>query len=174
MDVRFFDVRQVRESQIRQWSQWLTQEERQRMARYDAPLPHLCARGLAREMLAQVLHLAPEEICFAYGGQGKPLVEGAYFNLSHSGALVLCAVSTHPVGVDVEQLRPVMPHLARRFGTDDPTVFFRRWTETEARLKCCGASVGAWRRFTQPIEGLTVTQLAAPAGYAAAVCEQQD
>ncbi len=159
---------------MQRWTQWLTPEERQRMARYRAPKPHLCARGLAREMLAEKLGLTPEQVTFSYSEDGKPLVTGAHFSLSHSGDVVLCAVSDVPVGVDVERLRAVKPHLCERFGTDDPEVFFQRWTETEARLKCCGAALGHWKHFMQPVAGYVVAELRAPEGYTAAVCEKRE
>ena len=173
MEVRFLDLRQVSEQQLERWTQWLTAEERQRMAQCRAPKPHICAHGIAREMLAEKLGLAPEQVIFSYGEHGKPLVPGAYFNLSHSGDIVLCVVSDVPVGVDVERLRAVKPHLQERFGTDDPATFFRCWTATEARIKCCGATAGHWKRFKQPIEGYAVAELAAPEGYVAAVCEKR-
>lgn len=143
------------------------------MVQCRVPRPHICAHGLAREMLAQKLGLAPEQVRFFYGEYGKPLVSGAYFNLSHSGDIVLCAVSDVPVGVDVERLRAVKPHLCQQFGTDDPETFFRQWTETEARIKCCGAAAGHWKRFKKPIEGYSVAELAVPEGYVAAVCEKR-
>ncbi len=174
MELCFLDLRQVEESQIQRWAQWLTPEERQRIAQYRTPLPHLCGRGLAREMLAEKLEIAPQQVTFSYGENGKPLVAGAYFNLSHSGDLVLCAVSDLPVGADVERLRAVKPHLCERFGSDEPAVFFQRWTETEARLKCCGAALGRWKQFMQPVSGYVVTKLEAPEGYAAAVCEKRE
>ena len=37
-----------------------------------------------------------------------------FFNLSHSGTKVLCAISDHEIGCDVEQLRPARLQLARR------------------------------------------------------------
>ena len=55
---------------------------------------------------------------FARGENGKPFFPSAphlQFNLSHSGAVALCAFSTRgSVGVDVEKIRPRNPALPRR------------------------------------------------------------
>lgn len=42
------------------------------------------------------------------GEHGKPYLadkDGVFFNISHSGSVAVCAVSSHPVGVDVEEQR---------------------------------------------------------------------
>lgn len=45
----------------------------------------------------------------------KPL---PYFNLSHSGKFVVCAVSDKPIGIDIEGRRKVFLKTAKRFFTD--------------------------------------------------------
>ncbi len=45
-----------------------------------------------------------------YNEHGKPFVIGhpeVHFNLSHCRIAVVCALSSHPVGVDVEHIRPL-------------------------------------------------------------------
>ena len=39
------------------------------------------------------------------GADGKPEVEGIFFNLSHSGSVVICATAEKEVGCDVEKNR---------------------------------------------------------------------
>lgn len=48
---------------------------------------------------------------------GKPVFEsgGAWFSLSHSGELCLCALSDTPVGADIQEPRVVKLSVARRF-----------------------------------------------------------
>ena len=46
---------------------------------------------------------------------GKPMVEGIYFNLSHTDGLVVCAVSDAPVGCDVEKVKEAPKGVAERF-----------------------------------------------------------
>jgi 4'-phosphopantetheinyl transferase len=49
---------------------------------------------------------------------GKPVLArqtDVHFSLSHSGPWAMCAVSDKPVGVDVQQIKPVKLSIARRF-----------------------------------------------------------
>ena len=120
-------------------------------------------RGVTRFVLADLLGVLPGELRFAYGPQGKPeLAAGAHpagwhFNLSHSAHLALLAVTRlAPVGVDVEQLRPVSDQgaIARRFFSpaehaallalppaDQTAGFFNLWTRKEAWLKATGVGI---------------------------------
>jgi 4'-phosphopantetheinyl transferase len=116
------------------------------------------SRGVLRLLLARYLDGDPRALRFAYGAHGKPALcdlaqagEGEAgvgaqarpdrtgadlrFNLSHSGALALVAVSAgREVGVDVERARE--RHTA---------AFLRAWTLREATAKCLGAGLGAPR-----------------------------
>ena len=94
MEVRFLDVRTVPPETLTRWDQWLDGEKRQRIDRLpeDKRLLSLCGDGITREMLAQRLGCVPEEICFTYSETGKPLTDGAFFSVSHSGHWVACAV----------------------------------------------------------------------------------
>lgn len=174
MEVRFLDVRTVPEQQLAVWESWLSPEKRQRIDRLPPRhrLASLCADGLTREMLAETLHCTPEEVAFTYTAAGKPLTEDAHFSVSHSGSVVACAVSDVPVGIDVERIRPVPPRLGRALGEwQSEEDFWQLWTHREAALKCRGETLGAWKRSGE--EGLTFSSLAAPEGYAAAMCEEK-
>ncbi len=59
-------------------------------------------------MLAPYVGSTSEALRFGYGARGKPFLqsEDLYFNLSHSGDLLLIAVANRPVGVDAEAVRP--------------------------------------------------------------------
>jgi len=116
-----------------------------------------------RLILATFTDTAPERLCFAHGPQGKPTIAGAgdawHFNLSHSRALALIAVTRlGPVGVDVEWRRPETPilEIARRvcasgelatfFGlppADRPQAFYTCWTRKEALIKAEGSGMTA-------------------------------
>ena len=83
---------------------------------------------------------------------GKPILANdpnIHFNLSHSGLLAVCAVSDHPVGVDVEPLRDAIPEVVTMCfqtaeqewikASDDPGYAFSRlWTRKESYLKLSG------------------------------------
>ncbi len=87
------------------------------------------------------------------GAHGKPQLYGCELNLSHSGDYVLCAVSDGgPVGIDVEQLRPLDVDELRRFfsaaqwqsivaAAEPRRELFRLWTLLESVLKADGSGL---------------------------------
>lgn len=95
---------------------------------------------------------APE---FVYGANGKPYLKDCgdvYFNLSHSGEYVLCALSDREVGCDIEKLRKADVKLAKRYFCPEEydhilsagdearqrELFFRYWTLKESFIKTTG------------------------------------
>ena len=108
----------------------------------------LLRRALRAEGLGEV------PMAFTCGAQGKPYFKdgGVYFNLSHSGEYVLCALAPYEVGCDVEQITPIDLKIARRFffrsEYDDiaaqeteearSELFFRYWTLKESFMKVTG------------------------------------
>lgn len=135
------------------------EKTRQRKDRYRT----VVADRLARNMLAEVLGCAPDDVPFAYEENGRPYVpNSAYrFNISHSENLVAVAVHTADVGIDVERIREVPMAMARKYfcadenlylfghepqDTDFASVaspdvllrFFEIWTAKEAYLKSMG------------------------------------
>ncbi|MCD8353904.1 MAG: 4'-phosphopantetheinyl transferase superfamily protein [Clostridiales bacterium] len=88
-----------------------------------------------------------------YGWQDKPLLADAPdigFNLSHSGPWAVCALCAAPVGVDVQEERPLRRNLLRRFAPAEQTLleslpeaerqsaFYDLWCLKEAFCKCTG------------------------------------
>jgi 4'-phosphopantetheinyl transferase len=174
----------------------LSADERERARRRKLEIDRLryvAARGLLRRLLAGYLEADPIDLGLAYGPKGKPeMAAGPHagairFNVSHSGALALYAVTRHAgVGVDLERVRPVSnpDRVARRVFPDreledwralpaDQRLegFFVRWTRLEAVAKLHGG--GVWWLAAQggtlpDDEHVTLLDVEAPAGYLAA------
>lgn len=128
--------------------------------------------GFAEQVLSRYLGRAP---VLERGERGKPQLSTGelQFNLSHSGALAAVAVSAeHPVGVDIERLRPLEPiALARRFLAPEEAdslvavpkaqqgaAFLRLWTAKEAYVKALGTGIGATPPGTFVIDGMSVVR----------------
>jgi 4'-phosphopantetheinyl transferase len=132
------------------------------------------SRGILRTILSYHLDQKPSEICFAYTSFGKPmLVTGSApydisFNLSHSGDIVLYAITQHhKIGIDVERIRDLdVMQIARRFFTQGELdeierahernrseLFFKYWTRKEAMIKGFGKGVSI------PMEQIDVSSL---------------
>ena len=88
-----------------------------------------------------------------FGKYGKPLKDGAFFNLSHSGDLAALAVAETEIGVDVEKIKPINAKTlnsvlseTERLSVSSDEDFFKVWTAKESLLKCVGS--GLIRRLT--------------------------
>ncbi len=122
----------------------------------------IAARGILRSLLGTYLNLPPSQLEFAYSDRGKPslsvtLPASLSFNLSHSNALALYAVTkTYSIGIDIEYLRPMsdVVQLAKRFFSpreyeaiaqlsppEQQRAFFQAWTAKEAYLKATGVGL---------------------------------
>ena len=143
----------------------LSDDERRRADRFRGPSlrpRYVAGRGSLRRLLASYTGCPPESLVFAYGLHGKPsLADGLpriEFNLSHSHGLALCALaSVGPIGVDVEQVRPMEDNGRKLIGrffsvveqaeflnlpvTEHLAAFFRGWTRKEAFLKAVGTGL---------------------------------
>lgn len=141
----------------------------------------------------QEVRLVREDCPVCGGPHGRPAVAGGavHFSLSHSGDLAYFAFAAVPVGVDVEEipgaqavadvlaaLHPVeSAELTALAPAERPGALGRVWSRKEACLKASGTgvSLGLAEPYVgslpapAPVEGWTVTDLPAPAGYAAAL-----
>ena len=144
-------------------SDYLSGEESARVREYhsrEAAERYVVTRSLVRAVLGDRLGVAPSKVRVSRTGAGKPVVaEDVHFNLSHSGDLILLALTDdRAVGVDVERRREVakVPALAKRWFTEserrhfdhlravggsDSDAFLRVWSLKEAHLKALGVGI---------------------------------
>ena len=147
----------------------------------------IASRGVQRMVLAQYLGLEPTELEFSAGPHGKPEFLGdntLRFNLSHSGDLMLLAV-THfrEIGVDLELMKDNVPFETLADHYFDPEdawdlrllpasqrawKFYDIWTCTEAQLKASGLGLSQGPRVPDT-DRWSLLKFTPQAGYAAAV-----
>jgi 4'-phosphopantetheinyl transferase len=141
--------------------QILDRQEQERVRRFhfaaDAER-YAVAHGNLRRILGAYLNLAPERLCFRNNQFGKPELAGETtlkFSLSHSKSIAVLAVDrSQPVGVDVEDVRPIEAEVANGHfsateltdlrglqGEDWLAGFYRCWTRKEAILKAEGVGL---------------------------------
>lgn len=118
---------------------------------------------LIREMIRKEGQLESDQITITRTSSGKPVFQdsGLYFNISHSGEWVYGVIDDHPVGIDVEKIRPVQSSVLdfiatekelKNFTSDilgQKTIedrknlyeFFSLWTKKEAYIKCIGQTL---------------------------------
>jgi 4'-phosphopantetheinyl transferase len=116
--------------------------------------------GLTRSLLGCYTATDPSALSFEFGAKGKPELvtpTALQFNISHSGERVVLAItSSWPLGVDIEELRPLedAAGIARRFFSAEEVRafealdeahqlegFFNCWTRKEALIKAVGEGV---------------------------------
>lgn len=173
----------------------LSAEELRRASQLRGGAPRrrfIAARRILRGILSGYLDCAPSEVEIAYGPFGKPRLArpegwGIDFNLAHADGCALFAVARdRAVGVDIERIQevPEWPEIGRlclpeeeferllKAPPEERTLaFIRSWTRAEAVLKARGEGwVGPAARRGPPFDaGFTLCEVAAPAGYLAAL-----
>ncbi|MET7426436.1 4'-phosphopantetheinyl transferase superfamily protein [Dactylosporangium sp. NPDC005555] len=153
------------------------------------------AHAVTRRIVGAVLDAPPGELRWAHNPNGKPALCGRYtgveVNLSHSGDLVMVAVSARrPVGVDLQRVVPALDcaAMARRFyppaeaadvaGGGGHELFAELWARKESLVKAAGARLT--RGLATPVAGpapvvvehdgpFRIEDLKAPEGFRAAV-----
>jgi 4'-phosphopantetheinyl transferase len=124
---------------------------------------YVVGRGVVRTVLGRCLDTDPGALRLGTEGRGKPVLSPGHgsplqFNLAHAGPLGILAVAPRsPVGVDVEERRPVprMDELVARFPSpveralmsaltpeERRESFLLWWTRKEAVLKATGEGIG--------------------------------
>ena len=111
----------------------------------------VCSRYCLRKILASFLGIFPQDLVFEYGEHKKPMIDGMEFNVSHSGDVVLLAISQNPVGIDVEEINTLLDFesfTANSFTSTEldfiknsvvkNVSFYQIWTRKEALLKATG------------------------------------
>lgn len=109
--------------------------------------------GLLLQKVLALYHMQDSKVFI--GEHGKPMIDGLEFSLSHSGNLVVCAVSHEPVGCDVEEIRKAPERVAERYFScgeqeylsqfaeeEYDRAFFRLWTMKESYVKMTGEGLG--------------------------------
>jgi 4'-phosphopantetheinyl transferase len=153
----------------------------------------ITGHGLLRKILGRYLDTPPKELQFTENAHGKPELCGAAsllrFNLSHSGDLMLLAVThARAVGVDLELIRENTPietladhyfepedawHLRLLPAPERVLKFYEMWTSAEARLKADGIGISGGLKVLQP-DRWSLLRLTPAEGYAAALAVEGD
>lgn len=145
------------------------QERIKKLAKPDDVKRVLFADILLRSVLKYELRISNEKIEYENNEYGKPFLKGdygLYFNLSHAGDWVVCAIDNEPLGIDIEKIYPVGLEIAARFFSDEEykmlmakpveeqqPFFFDLWTLKESYIKAIG------KGLTLPLDSFTISFL---------------
>jgi 4'-phosphopantetheinyl transferase len=155
--------------------QTFNKEETEKAARYrneEDRQRYIFGRGALRWLLGKYLNRSPDSIQFAIGADKKPLLsknpgDNLHFNISHSGDLVLIAISNSEVGVDIEKKDPGFSYkeiLNSNFSKEeidliqnspDPTeTFYLLWTRKESLVKATSKGLTDNLNLISVLDGL--------------------
>jgi 4'-phosphopantetheinyl transferase len=104
-------------------------------------------RHSLRSILSKFVFIQPAQLQFHQSGNKKPAIEGIEFNSTHSEDLILIAVNSSAIGIDLEFINPdfdfgaLIPSCFNReeqVFISSPTKFYTLWTRKEAILKASG------------------------------------
>ena len=112
-------------------------------------------RSLASELVLAYSLKMPLPLSYKTDKNGKPYIPSAsFFNISHSGSFVVCAVSDSEVGVDIEEIRKMKPTLIKSIlspgelidsqkfsGAALQRLLCEKWVRKEAYLKLLGVGL---------------------------------
>lgn len=117
---------------------------------------HETGRRLLKQGLWECFHIKLEEAEIGRLSKGKPYLKGqtnVFFNISHCKNLVVCAISDHKIGIDVESRnRRVTDVLAKKIlgatewnqyqKSENPSfTLLKFWTLKESYLKYVGTGL---------------------------------
>lgn len=164
-----YDIRDLSDDEYNKWYSLMNEDKQRRVDRFrfvDDKKRTVAGEMLARKAIAEWCGVTPESIVFGKKEHGKPYAKGlaVEFNISHSGDMVVCAVDDKPIGIDIEQIRPIDLSVAKRICADEEllylfghapteqdftyttdteilTRFLELWTAKEAYGKCIGDGI---------------------------------
>ena len=164
-----YDIRALTDAEYQKWYSLMSEDKQQRVDRFrfiDDRKRTVAGEMLARKAIAEWCGVAFESIVFDVNDYGKPFAIGldVEFNISHSGDMVVCAIDDKPIGIDIEQIRPMDLTISKRICTDDESLylfghipsdqdftyttdtkiltrFFELWTAKEAYSKSIGGNL---------------------------------
>ncbi|EDK33778.1 4'-phosphopantetheinyl transferase family protein [Clostridium kluyveri] len=109
---------------------------------------------LSRYAICKISNYKNDELKFNVNSYNKPFLikpNSLYFNTSHSGRWVVCAVANNPVGIDVEYIKSIDFDIAKTFFTKEEYInlmnqdiknqkryFYLMWTLKESYVKADG------------------------------------
>lgn len=156
MKVFVLKIANFNEVNIETLINYISEEKRQRARKFIKTEDKVrCILGelLLRKALVENFEINNDSISFEKNQYGKPKIakrEDIYFNISHSGNYVVCAVDYNEIGVDVEEIgnSDIFGIVTSFFGEkekeyilgkeDEVERFYEIWTLKESFVKCIG------------------------------------
>ena len=118
----FVNINDLTDKQYEREMDFLCPQKRERVLKMrfeDDKKRSLAANLAARRAAADFFGTDEDEIKIICNSSGKPLCDGCYISLSHSGDYAVCTINNLPIGVDIEKKRDVNPKLINKICVND-------------------------------------------------------
>lgn len=171
MKLFFCDITEASHKDFRKWFENTDSERKEAVLRLKIAQKRklsIAADNLCRSAISDFCGVSPESIVFRKNEYGKPYAVDlpVYFNISHSGDMVVCAVSEREIGTDIEKIRSINARTAEKFAglqeleyiKNSDNGFFEIWTLKEAYFKCIGTGLSSYiKNVSFNIEGSKIS-----------------
>ena len=123
-----YNIKELSDIEYQKWYSLMCNEKQRRVERLrfdDDKKRTVAGEMLAKKAISEWCNVAVEDIIFDYKEYGKPYAIGldVEFNISHSEDVVVCAIDSSPIGIDVEKIRPIDLKVAKQICTDDELIY---------------------------------------------------
>ena len=157
----FVNINDLTDKQYEREVDFLCPQRRERVLKIrfeDDKKRSLAANLAARRAVADFLGTDEDEIGVTCDGNGKPLCDGCYISLSHSGDYAVCAVSSFPIGVDIEKKRDVNPKLINKICVNDAERGYA--TDTQSLLTLWSVKEACFKALSPKVSTVSDISLA--------------
>lgn len=156
MKIYSCNISDISSSEFTEWFENMSDSRKESVKKLLIPQKQkskIAADNLCRNAISDYCGISAKKIEFGTEKNGKPFAKGLdiHFNISHSGDLVVCAVSDKEIGIDIEKIRSINPRVFEKFADKKEVEYinshknglFEIWTLKEAYFKCIGTGLGA-------------------------------
>lgn len=149
----------VSEEKIEYFKSFLSAEKQERLDRFHFRadmLRTLYGEVLMRYVMCKRIGVQNHDLQIEKNEYGKPYLKNhnLQYNISHSGNMVICAISNNEVGVDIEEIKDMDIEIVKRCYSEKEAAyiieqqgnvqlreFYRIWTLKEAYVKYLGVGI---------------------------------
>lgn len=113
----------------------------------------IIAHYFLKKLLSAHYGICMDDIHLKYTSHGKPFYkDDLKFSITHTGNIVLIALSDKEIGIDAEIIRPINKNILKKTATEKEIQmlkssaefsieFLKMWTVKEAYFKCTGTGI---------------------------------
>ncbi len=157
INIHYIDIDEVKrhEGEI---LAYIDEERKEKALRYKERKDRLLSLG-ASYLIKRFTSSSP----LLYTDRGKPYKSNEHFSISHSGRYAIFALSSSPVGIDIEAIRPYSRRLEEavlseeeRKAVKNDGDFLSLWCLKESLLKATGEGLSKRLKEVNPVEGLYI------------------